>query len=222
MANIIDVSATLRTAVGSGAVNRLRKAGSIPAVVYGKGRDNQNIQVDTKTFTKVIFGSASDNILVNLQIDGAKQLALVQEVQHDHLKGGITHVDFHAIKEDEEIHAAVPVTLIGEAAGAKFGGMLELLLHSVEVRCLPKDLPEKIIADVSHLNVGEGIHISDLKLPEGVRAKLDGHVIVAHVEKPKVEEAAPAATPAADAKADPKAAAKAAPAAKAAAPAAKK
>jgi large subunit ribosomal protein L25 len=221
MANIIDVSATLRTAVGTGAVNRLRKAGSIPAVVYGKGRDNQNIQVDTKTFTKVIFGSASDNILVNLQIDGAKQLALVQEVQHDHLKGGITHVDFHAIKEDEEIHAAIPVVLFGEAAGAKFGGMLELLLHNLEVRCLPKDLPEKITIDISHLNVGEGVHISDLKLPEGVRAKLDGHVIVAHVEKPKVEEAAPAAA-AADAKADPKAAGKAAPAAKAAAPAAKK
>jgi len=221
MANIIDVSATLRTAVGTGAVNRLRKAGSIPAVVYGKGRDNQNIQVDTKTFTKVIFGSASDNILVNLQIDGAKQLALVQEVQHDHLKGGITHVDFHAIKEDEEIHAAIPVVLLGEAAGAKFGGMLELLLHNLEVRCLPKDLPEKITVDISHLNVGEGVHISDLKLPEGVRAKLDGHVIVAHVEKPKVEEAAPAAA-AADAKADPKAAGKAAPAAKAAAPAAKK
>jgi large subunit ribosomal protein L25 len=221
MANIIDVSATLRTAVGTGAVNRLRKAGSIPAVVYGKGRDNQNIQVDTKTFTKVIFGSASDNILVNLQIDGAKQLALVQEVQHDHLKGGITHVDFHAIKEDEEIHAAIPVVLFGEAAGAKFGGMLELLLHNLEVRCLPKDLPEKITVDISHLNVGEGVHISDLKLPEGVRAKLDGHVIVAHVEKPKVEEAAPAAA-AADAKADPKAAGKAAPAAKAAAPAAKK
>jgi large subunit ribosomal protein L25 len=158
---------------------------------------------------------------VNLQIDGAKQLALVQEVQHDHLKGGITHVDFHAIKEDEEIHAAIPVVLFGEAAGAKFGGMLELLLHNLEVRCLPKDLPEKITIDISHLNVGEGVHISDLKLPEGVRAKLDGHVIVAHVEKPKVEEAAPAAA-AADAKADPKAAGKAAPAAKAAAPAAKK
>jgi large subunit ribosomal protein L25 len=217
MANIIDVSATLRTAVGSGPVNRLRKAGSIPAVVYGKGKDNQNIQVETKTFTKVIFGSASDNILVNLQIDGVQQLALVQEVQHDHLKGGIAHVDFHAIKDDEEIHAAVPVVLVGEAAGAKFGGMLELLLHSVEVRCLPKDLPEKITADVSHLNVGDSIHISDLKLAEGVRAKLDGNVVVAMVEKPKVEEVA--ATPAADAKADPKA--KGAPAAKAAAPAAK-
>ena len=219
MANIIDVSATLRTAVGSGAVNRLRKAGSIPAVVYGKGQDNKNIQVDTKTFTKVIFGSASDNILVNLQIDGGKQLALVQEVQHDHLKGGIAHVDFHAIKEDEEIHAAVPVVLVGEAAGAKFGGMLELMLHNIEVRCLPKDLPEKITAEVAHLNIGDAIHISDLKLPEGVRAKLDGHVVVAMVEKPKVEEVV--AAPAADAKADPKAA-KAAPAAKAAAPAAKK
>lgn len=223
MANIIDISATQRTASGTGAVNRLRKAGSIPAVVYGKGVANQNIQVDGRSFTKVIMNSASDNILVNLQLDGGKQLALVQEVQHDYIKDKITHVDFHAIKEDEEIHAAVPVVLTGEPAGAKFGGMLELLLHAIEVNCLPKDLPEKITADVTHMKVGDALHISELKLPEGVRVKLDGHVVVAMVEEPKVEEApAPGAAPAADAKGTPAAAAAPAKDAKAAAPAAKK
>ena len=202
MANIIDITVSPRTAVGTGAVNRLRKEGIIPGVVYGKGRQNVNVQLDRKSFSKVLQNSSSDNILVNLSIDGATQLALVQEVQHDYIKSTITHVDFHAVNADEEIHAAVPVVLIGEPAGAKFGGLLELHLHSIEVRCLPKHLPEKLTADVSHLNVGDAFHVSELQLPEGVRVKLDGGIVVAAVSQPKVEEAAPAgAAPAADAKA---------------------
>lgn len=216
MANIIDVSANLRTATGTGAVNRLRKSGAIPAVVYGRGRDSLNVQVDSRSFTKIINHSASDNILVNLQIDSGTQLALVQEVQHDHIKGGIIHVDFHAVNESEDIHAAVPVELVGEAAGLKFGGLLELLVHALEVHCLPKDLPEKITVDVAHLNVGDSVHINEITLPAGVSTRLEGSIIVAHIAAPKVEEAAPAA-PAADAKgakAAAPAAAKAAPAKK--------
>lgn len=217
MANIIDVSANLRTATGTGAVNRLRKSGAIPAVVYGRGRDNVNVQVESRAFTKIINHSASDNILVNLQIGDGRQLALVQEVQHDHIKGGIIHVDFHAVNENEDIHAAVPVELVGEPAGQKFGGLLELLVHALEVHCLPKDLPEKISVDVTHLKVGDAVHVSEVKLPEGVSTRVEGSVIVAHVVEPKVEEAAPA--PAADAKAP---AGKAAPAADAKAAPAKK
>jgi large subunit ribosomal protein L25 len=207
MAQITDVSATPRTTTG-GALNKLRKSGFTPAIVYGKGFENQNVQVETKTFTKIIDSSASDNILVNLQIGDKKQLALVQEVQHDHLKGGIIHVDFHAVKEDEEIHAHVLVEIKGVAAGAKFGGNVELLHHDLEVRCLPKDLPEKISVDVTALNIGDALHIRELTLPAGVRAKLDGNVVVVVVQAPKEEVAA---TPAAAA---------AAPAAGAAAPAA--
>ncbi len=216
MANIIDVTANPRNASGSSAVNRLRKSGSIPAVVYGHGRDNVKVQVDTRIFTKIINNSASDNILVNLQIGDDRQLALVQEVQHDHIKGGIIHVDFHAVNENEDIHAGVPVELYGEAAGLKFGGLLELLVHTLEVHCLPKDLPEKIRVDVTHLKVGDAVHVSELQLPAGVSMRIDGGVIVAHVSEPKVEEATPAAA------ADAKAADAKAPAAKAAAPAAKK
>ena len=245
MANIIDIPASNRSETGTGRVGRVRRSGNIPAVLYGKKVQNTNLVVDTKTFTKVINSSASDNILVNLKLDGGEQLALVQEVQHDHIKGGILHVDFHAIAMDEEIHAAVPVETVGEAAGAKMGGQLEILLHTLEVRCLPKDLPEKITIDVSALNVGEGVHVKDLpekitvdishlniedavhvrelNLPEGVRVKLDGDVVVVILEEPKEAEAAPAA-PAADAKAPAAKAgdAKAAAPAAAAKPAAKK
>lgn len=218
MANIIDIPATKRSETGTGRVGRVRNSGNIPAVLYGKKVQNTNLIVDTKTFTKIINHSASDNILVNLKLDGGEQLALVQEVQHDHIKGGILHVDFHAIDMNEEIHAAVPVETVGEAAGAKMGGQLEILLHTLEVRCLPKDLPEKITVDISHLNIEDAVHVRELKLPEGVRVKLDGDVVVVILEEPKEVEAAPAAP--ADAKAAAGAKAPAADA-KAAAPAAK-
>lgn len=215
MAKILDLTAQSRSSEGTAAVKRLRKAGNIPAVVYGRKTPALNVQVDGKTFSKILQGSASDNILVSLKLDKGEQLALVQEVQHDHLKGGILHVDFHAIAMDEEIHAEVPLDLVGDAIGLKFGGLVEAIHHNLEVRCLPKDLPERISVDVSALNVGNSIHVGEVTLPEGVRAKLAGDVVVIMCVAPKVEaEAAAAPAAGADAKA-----AKAAPAAK---PAAKK
>lgn len=217
MAKILDLVAQPRTVSGTGAVKRLRNSGSTPAVVYGRKVAPLNVQVDTKTFTKILQGSASDNILVSLKLENGEQLALVQEVQHDHLKGGVTHVDFHAIAMDEEIHAEVPVEVVGEAPGLKFGGLVEAIHHTLEVRCLPKDLPEHITVDVSSLELGKSIHVGEITFPEGVRPKLAADVVVVMCEEPKVEaEPEPSAAAAA-------AAAKAAPAAKAAAaPAAKK
>ena len=176
MAKILDLVAQPRTITGTGAVNRLRKTGTTPAVVYGRKVAPVNVQVDTKTFTKI-------------------------------LQGGITHIDFHAIAFDEEIHAEVPVEVVGEAPGLKFGGIVEAIHHSLEVRCLPKDLPEHISIDVSHLNLGESVHVGEIKLPEGVRAKLGADVVIVTCVEPKVEAepepaaAAAAAKPAAGAKA---------------------
>lgn len=210
MAKILDLVAQPRTVSGTGAVKRLRNSGSTPAVVYGRKVAPVNVQVDTKTFTKILQGSASDNILVSLKLESGEQLALVQEVQHDHLKGGITHVDFHAIAMDEEIHAEVPVEIVGEAPGLKFGGLVEAIHHSLEVRCLPKDLPEHISIDVSALELGKAIHVGEISFPEGVRPKLAADVVVVMCEEPKVEaEPEPAAAaPAAKAAAAPAAAAK--------------
>jgi large subunit ribosomal protein L25 len=221
MAKILDLQAKVRTAEGTSAVKRLRKAGSIPAVIYGKKHSNAKVEVNSKTFTSIIEHSASDNILVNLQIDGEAtgSLALVQEVQHDYLRGGILHVDFHAVAADEDIHASVPVNLTGIEPAEKKGGKLEFVLHSLEVHCLPKDLPEGIALDVAYLNVGEAVHVRELTLPEGVSTHLDGDVVVAILKEPLVAEE-PATPAAAEAKAPAKGAKAAAPAAKA--PAAKK
>lgn len=224
MAKILDLNVETREASGTGEVKRMRKAGLIPAVMYGRGLENQNLKVDAKTFNRLIDQSASDNILVNIKVAGktGDQLALVQEVQHDYLKGGILHVDFHAVKADEEIHAGVSVVLNGVEAAEKKGGMLEHLVHTLQVYCLPKDLPEKLTLDVSVLNIGQGFHVSDLKLPEGVKTRMDGHVMVALLKEPTVvEEAAPAAAATPAAGAAPAAAAKPGDAKAAAAPAAK-
>jgi large subunit ribosomal protein L25 len=229
MAKILDLQAEVRTQSGTGAVKRMRKAGNIPAALYGRKVKPSSIQVHGKSFAKLLAGSASDNILVSLKIAGEDQLALVQEVQHDYLRGGILHIDFHAVAADEEIHANVPVVMVGEAKGQKQGGMMEAIHHEIEVRCLPKDLPESIEIDVTHLEVGQGVHVSEIKFPAGVSCHLGGDVVIVMCEEPKVEaEPEPTAAAAAAAGAKPAAgaaapAAGAKPAAGAAAkPAAKK
>ena len=233
MAKILDLQAEVRTQSGTGAVKRMRKAGTIPAALYGRKVKPSSIQVHGKTFSKLLEGSASDNILVSLKIAGEDQLALVQEVQHDYLRGGILHIDFHAVAADEEIHANVPVAIVGEAKGQKQGGLVEAIHHEIEVRCLPKDLPESIQIDVTSLEVGQGIHVREISFPEGVTCRLGADVVIVMCEEPKVEvepepvaaaAAAPAAgaKPAAGAAAAPAAGAKPAAGAAAAKPAAKK
>ncbi len=216
MAKILELSANPRTVSGTAAVKRLRKTGRIPAVIYGKKHANTNLDLDAKTFTKLLDASASDNILVNLKIEGetTDSLALVQEVQHDYLRGGILHVDFHAVAADELIHASVAIVLTGVDIAEKKGGMLEHIMHSIEVNCLPKDLPEKLTLEVSSLELTQSKHVSDLQLPEGVTTKIDGHVVIAVLKEPTVAEEV---TPVAAAAAAPGAAAPAAGAAPAAA-----
>jgi large subunit ribosomal protein L25 len=189
MANILELTAETRQRSGTSSVRRMRKEGLVPAVIYGRKTENANIKVNTKAVTTLLKDSASDNVLVNLQIDGAKtQLALIQKVQHDYLKGGILHIDFHAVDLNESIHAVVPLELIGEAEGVKAGGQLDMMLHKIEVHCLPKDLPEKIIIDVTHVGQGTGVHVRDLKLPEGVSVQMDPDVILLSISEPRVVE----------------------------------
>lgn len=220
MAKILDLNAEPRNVAGSRAVNRLRKAGNLPASLYGRRTSPASLQVHGKTFSKLLESSASDNILVSLKIAGSsvEQLALVQEVQHDYLRGGILHIDFHAVAHDEEIHAHVPIVLTGEAAGVKFGGLVEAIHHDLEVRCLPKDLPETITIDVTALQLNGSIHVGEIQLPEGVRTRLAAEIVLVHCSEPKVDaEPEPAAAAVATAAAPAAGAAK--PAAAAAAPA---
>ncbi len=200
MADQINLKAEKRESVGSAAVGRLRRAGFIPGVVYGASQDNYAVQIEAKAIEDILRHSASVQILVNLQIEGAKEsdkLALIQAVQHHSISGKILHVDFNAVSEDNEIHARVPVELTGEAIGIKQGGILDTLLHDIEVHCLPKDLPSVLSFDVSDLDIGDSLSIGSAPFPEGVGASLDDSVLIAIVNETRaaLSETADDATP---------------------------
>ena len=171
---------------------KLRTEGRIPAVIYGRQAKPQNLEVDAKEMENLIHHALSENLLVDLAVkaDGRpKRLALVQEVQHHALNGKILHVDFHEVAEDEKVTIKVPVETTGEAVGVKTGGgVLEHVLFKLSFRALPKDLPEQLVVDVSHLNIGQAIHIGEIQAPAGVEILGDKGIPVIAVAAPRTEE----------------------------------
>ncbi len=170
-------------------------------MIYGRQREPQRLEVTSKELENLVHHSVSENLLVDLSVkDDAspKRLALVQEVQHHALTGKMLHVDFHEVAENEKVTIMVAVESTGEAAGVKNGGgVLEHVLFKIKVRALPKDLPEVITVDVSHLEIGQAIHIGDIKAGEGVEILGDKHISVIAVAAP-LSEAAEAAAAAAE------------------------
>jgi large subunit ribosomal protein L25 len=194
----VPLTAYPRTLSRRGGAKKLRETGRIPAVIYGGKTKPRNLEVDRKSLEDLVHHSASENLLVDLTVDkdtAAKRLALVKEVQHYPLTGKILHIDFQEISETEKVTVMVPVESTGEAVGVKTGGgVLEHVLFKLKVRCLPKDLPEALIVDVSHLEIGKAIHIGDIKPPAGVEILGDKHISVLAVAAPvtEAEEAAAA------------------------------
>ena len=192
MAKQQKLAAQKRETVGRSAVNKIKAQGLVPAVIYGAKEEPMKLTISAREIGTLLSRATSEHVLVDLEIaDGGQKsnrLALIQEVQHHPLKRNVLHVDFHAVRADEKLHADIPVEPTGEADGVKnFGGILEINLHTVEVECLPKDLPEIIIIDVTRLGVGDAIHIKDLQLPEGVTVRGDGELTVVRVAAPTVE-----------------------------------
>ncbi|MDF1815847.1 MAG: 50S ribosomal protein L25 [Verrucomicrobiales bacterium] len=196
MAEQATLPAEKRENNGTSASKKLRREGIVPAVVYGSKQRAYMIQVKENIFSEVFRKQASANFLVNLEIEGAQEkskLAFVQDVQRNPLTGGFVHVDFRAVLDDETISATVPIDLVGESAGVKGGGLLEHLLHSLEIQCKPGDLPEKIVHDVTNVDVGQGVKVGELNFPDGVTTKMDSDVLVALVAKSRASIAADAA-----------------------------
>ena len=197
MAKAIQLKAQPRSGAGTVEAKKARHAGLVPAVIYGRHLGKpQNLQLNAKELKAALGKTSGEHVLVDLEIAGGeKTLALIQDVQHHALKRHIMHLDFHALRADEKMHTTVPVLVFGEASGVKnSGGIIEQLLRSIEVQCLPKDLPDSIVIDVTPLEIGDAIHIKDLPLPEGVTALGNPETSVLHVAAPAVEEVA--ATPA--------------------------
>lgn len=193
----VPLHAAPRALTGRSGVKKLRAQGRVPAVIYGRNVPAENLEVDARELRELIVHSASENILVDLEVrdhQRPKRLALVQEVQHHPLTGEVLHVDFHEVSETEKVTMMVPVETVGEAIGVKTGGgVLEHVLFKIKVRALPKDLPEQIVVDVSHLQAGQSIHLGDIQPPPGVEILGDKSISVISVAVPRVEEAPAAA-----------------------------
>jgi large subunit ribosomal protein L25 len=158
----LKLTAEKREANGKGAARKLRAAGRVPAVLYGHGLDPVPLSVDARELFHVLHGSAGTNVLVDLVVNGNEHLALPREIQRDHVRGRYLHVDFLAIRRDEKVTVSVPVRVVGESPGVKAGGVLEHHLWELQVECLPGDVPDGIQADISHLQVGDSLRVSDL------------------------------------------------------------
>jgi len=201
----VALSAFPRSLARRAGAKRLRAQGRVPAVIYGRQAKPQNLEVNRKDLEDLIHHSITENLLVDLVVDKdprPKRLALVQEVQHHALSGQVLHVDLHEVLENEKVTVMVPVETVGEATGVKnSGGVLEHVLFKVKVRALPKDLPEVIRLDVSHLEIGQSIHLGDIKTEAGVEVLGDKNISVISVAAPisEAQEAAEAAAAAASA-----------------------
>jgi large subunit ribosomal protein L25 len=171
---------------------KLRATGRIPAVIYGRQSQPQNLEVSAREMKDLIHHSLSENLLVDLAVkDDAKpkRLALVQQVQHHPLSGDVLHVDFHEVSENEKVVVMVPVETVGEAAGVKTGGgVLEHVLFKLKVRGLPKDVPEQIIIDVTSLELGRAIHIGEITPPANVEILGGKNIPLVAVAMPRTEE----------------------------------
>jgi|SRR5687767_13639833 len=189
MAKQVKLTAERRTALGRSAVRKLKATGSVPAVMYGSKDKPEALQVSRRDINAMLSHAAGENILVELEIGGKSRLALVQEVQHAPVGGAILHIDFHAVSMDEKIQADVPLEPMGTANGVKnMGGLLEQNLRTLEIECLPRDLPDVLRVDVSALNIGDAIHVREIPLPEGVTTRVQPDLTAFSVLAPTVEE----------------------------------
>ena len=188
----VALKAYPRSQVQRAEVKKLRDAGRVPATIYGRLAQPQNLEVNYDDISDILHHSVSENLLVDLSVENdarAKRLALLQEVQHHPLSGKVIHVDLHEVAEDEKVTVSVPLETTGEAAGVKTGGgTLEHILFKLKVRCLPKDLPEQITVDVTALEIGKSIHIGEITPPAGVQILGEKSRTVVAVAAPRAEE----------------------------------
>ena len=178
-----------------------RKAGLVPGVVYGGGEENNPlVEVDEKTFERVMSNASSDTVLLDLKVGDRTRLALVQEVQHHPVSRKALHVDFREVKPDQSVIVTLPTVPMGESVGVKTGGgNLEHVLRYIKVKGTPSTLPESIEVDVSALDIGQTLHVGDVATADGVELLGNAGNPVISISKPRVSGKAKAAEETTDA-----------------------
>ena len=187
----VSIEVALRDGRGKQSNRKLRAAGRIPAVVYGHGNDPVALSLDPVQLERKIRAShAGMNTLFDLTGEGSVsgRTVLVKSLQREPVRGGLVHADLYEISVSENIQVSVPIHLAGEAAGVVMGGVIEHVLRELEISCLPGSIPDEFVADVSSLEVGDSLHVSDLALPQGVELVTDAALSVVSVILPRATE----------------------------------
>src|SRR6202046_4241751 len=181
------------------AARRVRVSGKIPAVVYGAGQDSVAVAVDPRVITKILHSDSGHNTIFDLDVTGASVVkAMIVDWQHEPIKGALLHIDLKRIAMDKMMTVSVPIQLVGTPVGVKAqGGILEHVLREVEIECLPADIPSHLDVDVSHLEMNQSIHVSDLPHSGSIKFLADENATVAHVSVIREEVPEPEAVDAA-------------------------
>ncbi|MDD9803184.1 MAG: 50S ribosomal protein L25 [Deltaproteobacteria bacterium] len=185
-----ELAAEPRSATGKGAARKLRATGRIPAVIYGRAMQTRQVSVDPQDLDKLLHSTGAGlNTLIDLQLEGAEQQVLLKALQRDPVHGAFLHADFYQVDLSQAVVVSVPLRVVGRAPGVELSdGILDLPLREIEIACLPTAIPDHIEADVSELQIGQSLHVSELHLPEGAELRTDSALAVALVAAPKVEE----------------------------------
>ena len=194
----VTISATAREGIGvKGALSKIRAEKNIPAVVYGGHKEPVSVTVSVKDLDKII--KAGKNTLVEINLNGKPELALVKEVQYHAVTDKPIHADFQRVSMKDKMDVVVPIRLEGTSADiAQYGAIVEHIMREIEVRALVSAIPHEIVVDITPMTINKGIVAGDIKLPEGVELITDKEAPVVHLAIPKDEET-PAPAPAADA-----------------------
>ena len=182
----ITLVAEQRPEKGSRPSGRLRRAGKVPAVVYGLGIDTLMVTVPARDLGHILAGESGANTLISLQVDGDDVLTLARQIQRHPTRGELMHVDFIRIRRDVAVSAEIPVHLVGEATGVRDGGLMEQLIFNLTIEAMPGNIPVSLEVDVSALAIGDQIHVRDVPLGEGVATQVEDDAVVAQVAAPRV------------------------------------
>jgi large subunit ribosomal protein L25 len=205
MARQANLEATPRDKAGKGVARSLRRAGKVPAVIYGRGRQPEALAVDTTALTRLLTEIAAATTLVDVNVPGrAPVKALIREIQRNPVRpADIIHLDLYEVHADEQITVEVPVHFVGIPEGVRnFGGVLDQTTHALTVKVLPADIPEHLEVDVTALNIGQSIHVGELSFPK-LEIMTDARVTVCTVVAPRAEEVVAPTAEGAEAPAEP-------------------
>lgn len=199
----LTLNVETRSETGKGAMKRLRSTGFIPGVVYSEGKEALAVSLIEREYMRVVEGKSSTQLFeFTSNVEALKGvLVLVKEVQREPIKDKIVHVDFLSLKAGHRITLTVHIEFVGESLAVKQGAaILNISTHEIEIECLPREIPQNVVVDISKLSVGDSVHASDITLPEGVVLKSDPKLNIVSAIEPKEEEVKPvveAAAPAA-------------------------